>query len=70
MRNEERRAGVRTGSLDGSLGEERNKSVKSKDRVHVSEWKAIIGSVNMQYAQLPQVIEFKYQGRTLQRMVT
>ena len=27
--------------MDGSLGEEMNESVKSKDRVYVSEWKAI-----------------------------
>ena len=27
--------------LEGSLGEERNESGKSKDRVHVSEWNAI-----------------------------
>ena len=36
-----RRAGVGTGAVDGSLGEERNKSVKSKDRVYVSEWNDI-----------------------------
>ena len=28
------RAGVGTGAVKGSLGEERNESVKSKDRVH------------------------------------
>ena len=53
-RKGERRAGVGTGAVEGSPGEERNESVKSKDRVHVSEWKPL-GSVNMQYAQLPQV---------------
>ena len=37
----ERRAGVGTGAVDGSLGEDRNECVKSKDRVHVSEWNAI-----------------------------
>ena len=28
--------------MEGSLGDESNKSVKNKDRVHVSEWKAIM----------------------------
>ena len=37
----ERRAGVGTGAVEGSLGEEREESVKSKDIVHVSEWNAI-----------------------------
>ena len=41
MRKGERRAGVGTGALEGSLGEERNESVKSKDRVHASEWNAM-----------------------------
>ena len=41
MRNGERRAGVGTGAVEGSLGEEMNESVKSKDRVHVPEWNAI-----------------------------
>ena len=54
----ERRAGVGTGAVEGSLGEERNESVKSKARVHVSEYM-------MQSAKLPQVIEFKYLGNTL-----
>ena len=43
----ERRVGVGTGAVDGSLGEERNASVKSKDGVHVS-------------AQLPVVTELTY----------
>ena len=59
MRKGERRAGVGTGAVEGRLGEERNESVKSKDRVHVSEWNAIR---KMQSAQLPQVTEFKYLG--------
>ena len=42
MRKGERRAGVGTGAVEGSLGEERNESVKSKARVHVSEWNAIM----------------------------
>ena len=52
---------------EGRLREERNESVKSKDRVHVSEWNVIsLGSVlGMQSAQLPQVTEFKYLGSTL-----
>ena len=41
MSKGERRAGVGTGALEGSLGEERNESVKSKDRVHASEWNAM-----------------------------
>ena len=40
MRKGERRAIFGTGAVDGSLGEDRNESVKSKDRVHVSEWNA------------------------------
>ena len=28
--------------MEGSLGEESNESVKSKDRVHVAEWNAIM----------------------------
>ena len=35
MRKEERRAGVGTGAVDGSLGKERNESVWGKDRVHL-----------------------------------
>ena len=62
----ERRAGVGTGAVEGSLGKERNESVEGKDRVHVPKWNAIIGSVHMQSAQLPQVTEFKYLGSTLQ----
>ena len=41
MRKGEIRAGVGTGVVEGSLGEERSERVKSKDRVHVSEWNAI-----------------------------
>ena len=41
MRKGERRAGVGTGAVEGSLGEEGNESVNSKDRVPVSEWNAI-----------------------------
>ena len=41
MRKGERRTGVGTGAVEGSLGEERNESVEGKDRVHVSEWNAI-----------------------------
>ena len=37
----ENRAGVGTGAVEGSHGEERNESVKSKDRVYVSEWSTI-----------------------------
>ena len=36
----QRCAGFGTGAVEGSLGKERNESVKSKDRVHVSEWNA------------------------------
>ena len=52
------------GAVEGSLGEERGESVKSKDRVHMSEWNA---SRKCQCAifQLPQVTEFKYLRRTL-----
>ena len=60
MRKGERRAGVATGAVEGSLGEERNESVEGKDRVHVSK------CVHMQSAQLPQITEFKYMGSTLQ----
>ena len=41
MRKGERRTGVGSGAVDGSLAEERNESVEGKDRVHVSEWNAI-----------------------------
>ena len=41
VRKGERRAAVGTGPVEGSLGEERNERVKSKDRVYVSEWNAI-----------------------------
>ena len=41
MRKGERRAGVGTEAEEGNLVEERNESVNSKDRVHVSEWIAI-----------------------------
>ena len=37
----ERRDGVGTGAVEGSLGEERNESVKIKDKVNVSKWNAI-----------------------------
>ena len=57
------RAGDGTGAVEGSLGEERNESVKSKDRVGPG---TPLGSVNMQSAQLPQATEFKYMGSTLQ----
>ena len=41
MRKGERRAGVGTGAVEGSLEKERNESIKGKDRVHVSKWNAI-----------------------------
>ena len=41
MRKGEKRAGVGSGAVKGSLGEEMDESVKSKDRVHVSERNAI-----------------------------
>ena len=41
VREGERRAGVGTGAVDGSLVKERNESVKGNDRVHVSKWNAI-----------------------------
>ena len=41
MRKRERRAGVGTGAVEGSHGEERNESVDGKDRVHVSKWNSI-----------------------------
>ena len=65
MRKGERRAGVRTGSVEGSLGEERNESVNGKYIVHVSKWNAI-RSIHMQFAHVPQVTEFKYLASTLQ----
>ena len=37
----ERRTGVRTGAVAGSLGKERNESVEGKYRVHVPKWNAI-----------------------------
>ena len=65
MRKGERRAGVRTGSVEGSLGKERNEGSRAK-----TEYMCIhgtpLGSVNMQYVQLPQVTEFKNLGSTLQ----
>ena len=61
----ERRAGVGTGAVEGSLGDERNESVQSKDRVHVREWN-VIRKCTMQSAKLPQVTEFKYLESTLQ----
>ena len=57
MRKGERRAGVGTGALERSLGEERNESVKSKYIVHVSEWHAIVtschGSPNLNIWEAP-----------------
>ena len=47
----ERHAGVGTVAVEGNLGEERNESVKSKDRVYVPEWIAIR---KMQSGQLPR----------------
>ena len=43
MRKGEIGAGVGTGAVGGSIGEERIESVKSKYRVHdfVSEWNAV-----------------------------
>ena len=49
----DRRAGVGTGAVQGSLGEVRNESVKSKNRVKVPAWNAIIGSIKKQSAQHP-----------------
>ena len=40
MRKGERRAGVGTGAVEGSLGEDRNESCRDKYRVHVSEGNA------------------------------
>ena len=65
MRKGERRAGVGTGAVEGSLGKERNESVKGKDRVLYLNGTPL-GSVLMQSAQLPQVTELKYLGSTLQ----
>ena len=58
-------AGGVTTKVEGSLGEERNENVNSKDIVHTSEWNA---SKKCQYAifQPPQVTEFKCLGSTLQ----
>ena len=57
-------AGVGTGTMmEGSLGEERNESVESRDRVYVSECSA---SRKCQDAHLPHVSEFKYLGSTPQ----
>ena len=61
MRKGEIRAGVGTGAVEGSFGEERNESVKSMCLNGTP-----LGSVKMQSAQLPQVSEFKYLGSTLQ----
>ena len=38
MRKGESRAGGGNGAVEGSLGEERDESVKSKDRVQMYEW--------------------------------
>ena len=69
MRKGEIQAGVGTGAVGGSLGDERNESVKSKYRVRqLCLNETPLGSVNktMQSAKLPQVTEFKYLGTTLQ----
>ena len=50
VRKGERRAGVGTGAVEGSLGEERNESVEGKYRVHVPKWNAIR---NCSYAICP-----------------
>ena len=63
MRKGERRAGVRTGAVEGSLGKERNERVEGK---YMCLNGTPLGSVHMQSAQLPQVTEFKYLGSTLQ----
>ncbi len=65
MRKGEIRAGGGTGTMGGNLEKDWNEGVQSKHRVHMSKWKA---SRKCQYAifQLPQVIEFKYLGSTLQ----
>ena len=60
------RAGVGTGAVEGSLGEERNESVKSKNRLYMCLNGTPLGSVKMQSHQLQQVTEFKYLGSTLQ----
>ena len=59
------RAGVGTGAVEGSHGEERNESVEDKDRIHVSKWNAIR---KCSYAICPAatVTEYKYLGSTLQ----
>ena len=41
MRKGQRRAGVGTEAVAGSLGEEKNESVGGKDRVHVPKLNAI-----------------------------
>ena len=60
MRKGERRTGVGTGAVEGSLGKERNESVKGKHRVRVHEWNANRKCVNMQSPELQQVTEFQY----------
>ena len=65
VRNGQRYAGVGTGRVDGSLGEERNESAKSKDRVVCLNGTSL-RSVLSQSTQLPKITEFnKYLGSTL-----
>ena len=64
MRKGERRAGVGTGAVEGSLVKERNESVKGKDRVGVSKWIAIM---KCSYAICPAATCHRiYIGSTLQ----
>ena len=51
-------------SWNGTLGDERNESVKSKDGGHVPAWNVI--RKWMQSDKLPHITEFKYLGSTLQ----
>ena len=59
------RTGVGAGAVEGSLGEERNAEVSRAKTEYMCLDGTPLGSVNMQSAQLPQVIEFKYLGNTL-----
>ena len=47
MRKGDSSTGGGNGAVEGSLGEERDESVKSKDRIHMSEWNS---SRKCQYA--------------------
>ena len=64
MRKGERRAGVGTGAVEGSL-EKRGVKVSRAKPEYMCLNGTPLGSVKMQSAKLPQVIEFKYLGNTL-----